>query len=96
MMSAERGTVKKETLEKSVSALFVLWFFLLVPWLPLAMVSLMAFDAGPTFGVYLFVWSIWTYPVSVGIAWLFRSRVIVAPLLPFVNIVFCLVSGQVG
>jgi hypothetical protein len=87
--------VTKETIEKSVSVLFLLWFVLLLPWLAFAMVSLMAFDDGPKFGVYLFVWSIWTYPVSVGIAWWFRDRAIAVALLPCVNILLCLTSGLV-
>jgi len=60
-----------ETIHK---VLFVLWILLLVPWLPFAPFSAMAFDAGPSFSVYLFVVSLWTYPVTVLVAFVLYQK----------------------
>jgi hypothetical protein len=85
--------VKKQTLEEIAAGLFLLWIVLLLPWLLFATVSLIAFDAGPSFAVYIFVASIWTYPVSVGIVWWFRDREPLIALLPCVNIAVWVISG---
>jgi len=57
-----------------MTALFSIWLILLLPWLFLAPLAPMAFDAGPTFKTYVFVWSIWTYPAAVGIAAIVRKK----------------------
>ena len=49
-------------------------FVLLVPWAPIAMLSGLAFDAGPRFSAYAFVGSVYTYPILLGIAFYYRRR----------------------
>jgi hypothetical protein len=83
----------KSTLEQVAAALFLFWIVLLLPWLAFAGPSAMAFDAGPTFAVYVFVMSIWTYPLSVGIVWLLRQKAPLIALLPCLNIAACLISN---
>ena len=85
--------MKKQTLEKVAAALFLLGTALVLPWLVLAPMSGMMFDAGPKFAVYVFVGSIWTYPVSVGIAWKSRDMTPMIALLPCVNIAVSFISG---
>ena len=85
--------MNRDTVEQVAAALFLLWIILLLPWLIVATVSLMAFDAGPKFAVYVFVWSIWTYPLSVGIVWWLRQDRPLVALLPLVNIAVWLISG---
>src|ERR1700688_4901630 len=65
--------------------LFVLWIIILVPWLPFAAFSGMAFDAGPTFSAYLFVCCVWSYPAAVLIAFLFYQKVPRIVFLPCLN-----------
>ena len=85
--------MNKQTLEQIAAALFLLWMILLVPWFLFATLSLMAFDAGPSLAVYIFVASIWTYPVSVGFVWWLRDREPLIALLPCVNIAVWVISG---
>ncbi len=85
--------MEKQTLDKVAAVLLFLWIVLLLPWLPFAAMSGMAFDAGPKFAVYIFVGSTWTYPVSVGIAWRFRQKTPTIAFLPFINIVVWFISG---
>ncbi len=86
--------MNKQTLEQIAAALFLLWMILLVPWFLFATVSGMAFDAGPSLAVYIFVASIWTYPASVGFVWWLRDREPLIALLPCVNIVVWVISGR--
>jgi len=79
--------------KKLAAGLFIVWVILLLPWLFLAPVSLMAFDAGKTPKVYVFVLSIWTYPVAVGIAAIVRKWEPAILLLPCVNVALCVVAG---
>ncbi len=68
---------------------FVFWLVLLFPWLLFAPLSGMAFDAGPTAEAYTFFWSVWTYPITVGIAAVFRRWVPWLVLLPLLNVAGC-------
>jgi hypothetical protein len=83
----------RNTEDAIAAGLFLFWLVLLLPWLVLAPLSLMAFDAGPEFLVYVFVWSIWTYPISVGVVWWFRRDVPLIAFLPCLNIATGLLSG---
>jgi hypothetical protein len=70
-----------------VNVLQGLWLFLLLLWLPFAgLCGGMAFDGGRTTGAYVVIWTVWTYPLSVVIAWILKRGVPVAILLPFANI----------
>jgi hypothetical protein len=53
----------------------------------------MAFDAGPKTSVYVFVWSVWTYPLVALIASMLARRIPAAIFLPFVNVFLFVVSG---
>ena len=72
---------------------FVFWAVLLIPWLLLAPLSGMAFDAGYKAEAYAFVWSVWTYPITVGIVAVCRRWVPWIVLLPLLNIAGCSASG---
>ncbi len=69
-----------------IKAILALWIVLLAPWLPFAPLSAMATEGGITLRVYIFIWSIWLYPVSVCIAFAFRQKKPPLVLLPLVNI----------
>jgi hypothetical protein len=70
----------------------IFWIVLLIPWLIIAPLSGMAFDGGDTAGAYAFFWSVLTYPITVGIAAVFRKRVPWMILLPLLNLTGCGVS----
>jgi hypothetical protein len=73
----------------AAKGIFIFWLVLVIPWLLLAPLSGMAFDAGYTSEAYAFVWSVWTYPITVGIVALCRRWVPWIVLLPILNIVGC-------
>jgi hypothetical protein len=77
----------------AVKALFIFWLILLIPWLLLAGVSGMAFDAGPRLDAYVFFWSTLTYPITLAIAAAFRKWSTFFVLLPLVNVAACCASG---
>jgi hypothetical protein len=79
-----------ETLHK---VLFVLWIILLVPWLPFAPLSAMAFDAGPNFWAYLFVGSFLTYPITVLTAFVLYQKKPRIAFLPFLNVGVLLIGA---
>jgi len=79
--------------QRNIKGFLIVWFVLLVPWLPFAMLSGMAFDGGPTPQAYLFFWSVITYPVAVGIAAVSRKRVPLLVLLPLLNVIGFFASG---
>jgi hypothetical protein len=85
-------SVESET-PRWVTTLLVFWCVLLLPWLPFALMSGMAFDAGYTMHAYVFFWSVWTYPVAIAIAAFLRRRMQLLALLPCVNVVAFLISG---
>jgi hypothetical protein len=69
------------------------WCILLVPWALFALLAGMAFDAGPTWQAYTFVWSVWTYPVTLAIAALLRRRVPWLICAPLLNLAGFLIAG---
>ena len=80
-------------LDANVRKLNTIWIILLVPWLPFAALAGMAFDGGPKWSAYVFVWSIWTYPLTVGIGYIFRRIKPMLSYLPLVNAAGFLISG---
>ena len=70
-------------------AVLIFWVVLMVPWLLVAPLAGMAFDSGYTTEAYAFAWSIWAYPIAVGLAVVLRKWVRWAVLLPVVNFVGC-------
>jgi hypothetical protein len=73
--------------------LLLLWGVLLLPWLVLGPLSAMGFEGGRTLAAYVFFGAAITYPVSVGIAFVFIRKFPLLTLLPLVNIVVWLSSG---
>jgi hypothetical protein len=66
-------------------ALMVFWVLLLVPWFFVWGLFGMVSDAGPSFLAYLFVASVWSYPVSVVLAATLRDRKPIMVFLPCLN-----------
>lgn len=84
---------KKPRLHTAVKAMLIVWCVLLAPWVPMAPWAGMACDAGPTLEANTFVWSAWTYPVSVIIALIFSRKIPFLSLLPFLNVMGTVLSG---
>ncbi len=77
-----------------VKKLLNFWVFMLIPWFPFAAMAGLAFDGGSTFAAYLFVWSVWTYPVVLIIAMILKRWIPNAMFLPFLNVVGFVLSGS--
>ena len=71
-----------------------IWLLLLLPWLLLAPLSGMAFDAGSSIKADFFVLSVLTYPISVLIAGLLRKQAPWFLALPLANIAGLLIAGR--
>ena len=69
------------------------WIILLLPWILLALMSGMAFDAGYTVEAYTTVACILTYPITVLTAGILRKKKAILVLLPCLNF---LVMGLVS
>jgi len=54
----------------------------------------MAFDSGDSFKGRFFVFSVWTYPIAVGIALLLRKVKPWLVLLPYANLLAFFLSGS--
>lgn len=63
-------------------ALMLVWYFLLLPWFPFAALAGMVFDGGHEHWRYVFLTSIWLYPVSVVVTAKLRERYPLLILLP--------------
>ena len=90
----------RRVLHTAVNVMLVIWCVLLVPWYQVVPFAAMAADSGITTRVYVFVWSLWTYPVSVGIAFIggvcgqngvFGRKMLPLSLLPFLNVLGLLI-----
>jgi hypothetical protein len=73
--------------EKQGKFLSFVWLILLVPWIVVAPLMAMAYDAPPTLSVYIGTFSIWAYPLSVGVVWMFRKKNPAVALFPCMNFV---------
>jgi hypothetical protein len=69
------------------------WLFLLLPWMLIAPMSGLAFDGGRTTEAYIFLWSIWTYPVVLIIALILKRWVPSMMFRPLLNILGFVVSA---
>jgi len=78
---------------RAANVVFVVWIVLLLPWFLLAGLSGMAFEGGATPEAYAFVWSVWTYAVTLGIVAVVRRWTPLIVLLPVLNIAGCAGSG---
>jgi len=72
--------------------LLILWVFLLVFWIPLAMVSLMPVADSGTIDAYVFATSILTYPLVVLFAAIFRRRAKWIVFAPRINVAATLLA----
>jgi hypothetical protein len=76
-----------------VRGILILWPLLAIPWMPVTMLSGMAFDGGDTWYAWVFVWSMWTYLLFLTVAFLFRKKVPLLVLLPLLNVIGVCISG---
>ena len=77
------------TRQVATKYIFLFWVVLLIPWLLVAGLSGMAFDGGYTAEAYTFFWSVWAYPITVGIVAVFRRWVPWIVLLPLLTLAGC-------
>jgi hypothetical protein len=77
--------------EEESASLFLIWKILLLPWIVVSPWLALLFDAPATLSIYVCVWSIWCYPISVGIVWMFRRKHPLIVLLPCINFVALLI-----
>ena len=73
---------------------FYVWLVLLIPWFAIAPLATMAFDPGPSRAAEVFVWSTWTYPLSVLVVGMLRRKAPFVILLPIVNPIGFFVAGS--
>jgi len=66
--------------------LFTIWAVLLPFWLVISPFLGMAFDAPPTLAIYLGVFSVWSFPIPVIVAWLLKERAPATVFLPLLNL----------
>jgi hypothetical protein len=71
--------------EKQGKRLFIVWLILLLPWIVMAPFVALLFDGPHTLSIYIGAWSIWSYPLSVGVVWAFRKKNPAAALFPLMN-----------
>src|SRR5690349_1148164 len=76
----------RQLIDWKADCLTLVWFLSFVPWLFVGPLSGMVFDAWRLPSAYMLVGSLWSYPVSVGIAAKFRERADWLVLLPFLNV----------
>jgi hypothetical protein len=93
MAEPKRQIANQQNLQQLAAGLFLLWLVLLLPWLVFAGLAGMAFDAGSRVPVYVIVGSIWTYPISVALVWMYRDDIPVIAFLPCVNFAICAIAG---
>jgi hypothetical protein len=86
-------TYPPKPVPSAMNKVFIAWLILLVPWLLLAPLSGMAFDGGETPDAYAFVWSVWTYPVTVLMVAVFRRWMPWIVVLPVINFAGCFAGG---
>jgi hypothetical protein len=78
------GDAATSTFSKIVLSI---WSVLMIPWLLVAGMAGVAFDGGARSAAYMFVWSVWTYPIVLLIAVIFRKKSPLIIWLPFLNFV---------
>ena len=91
---SEAAFVEPPLTTTEVRVIFVIWFLILIPWLPFMtlMGSGMAFDGGNTAGEWAFAGTAWAYPCLVAVAWFFRKRKPVLVWLPILPLLVLIIS----
>jgi hypothetical protein len=74
-------------LKTYVKVMLFVWFLLLVPWFPVAGIAGVAFDSSHKTAAWIFVLSVWTYPISLGTAFVSRRRYPYLVWLPTLNFI---------
>lgn len=82
-MNGARGLLT----QKQGKVLFIVWLILLLPWIVVTPFLALLFDGPRTLSVYIGAWSIWSYPLSVGVVWMCKRKNPVASLFPCMNFV---------
>ena len=95
-MSQASRLLERPSLPKWVKVMLALWIITLPVTLPLAAMSGMAAIDGEHWYVYVFILAGFTYPVSVGFAFLFRRRRPEVVFLPCLNVVLWILAGSLG
>jgi hypothetical protein len=89
----EKSFLGPPPLTTTVSVMLVVWLILLVLGaLPALMGTGMAFEGGHTLDAYLALFSIWSYPPLVGLAYFFRRRKPALIWLPLLTILLFIVD----
>ena len=81
--------IESDGFDRLAVVLRFVWVLLLLPWFFFAGLSGMAFDGGYTLEAYVFVISVWTYPISVAAVFIGRTRaplLVFAPLMNFLGV----------
>lgn len=68
------------------SSVVKVWYFLLVPWLFVAVGTSMAFEDGPGIGADVFAASVLTFPIAIVLATILRRRNGWLVFLPCINL----------
>ena len=71
--------------QESAARLLFVWKILLLPWVVVAPWLAFAFDA-PETKTLVAVWTIWSYPMSVCVAWLLTKKHPLFALFPCINL----------
>jgi hypothetical protein len=87
-------SLKQKASELAKLVALGIWLVLLLPWLYVAPLSFMAFDAGDSLHARFFVLSVCTYPIAVAIVLALRKARPWLLLLPCINLVGMFVSGS--
>jgi hypothetical protein len=91
----DESFVTPPPLDSTVKTMLTVWFLLLIPWFPFAtMGSGLAFDGGPTTAAYLYVWTMWTYPLLLGIAYFSRRRQPNLVWLPSITVIIFMLEAM--
>ena len=70
----------------AVYVVLTIWCVLLAPWLLVALMGTgMALEGGETFEAWYFIVSMWSFPLFVAVAFLFRRRRPLVVLLPLAS-----------
>jgi len=84
---------EKPELPGVVVGVLTIWCILLVLGAPWALMGTgMAFEGGPTFSFYLFISTVWSYPVLLGVSFLFRRRKPILIWLPAIPVLVSVAS----
>jgi hypothetical protein len=74
------------------SSVLMMWAFLLVPWIPLAVGTNMTFEDGYTIRACVFMVSVLTYPIMLALAAVLRRKQRWLVFLPCINLAAVLLA----